>query len=119
MAEILCDSKSITITVAGEEADALWTIWRTPPTIPYGGEDWVGVRYKNLSTNDKHNVCVMLRDATGNVIDASPEGCRGTAITPAYKVAAGEIKEFEVWAKGLDTGTHNLKVVVCREIAWI
>ena len=118
MAEILCDSKSITITVAVEEADSFWTIWRTPPTIPSGGEDWIGVRYKNLSS-DKQGVCVMLKDAAGNVIDASPEGCRGTALTPSYGVSAGEVEEFKVWAKGLDTGTHNLKVVVCREETWL
>ena len=114
MAEILCDSKSITITVAGEEADAFWTIWRTPPTIPYGGEDWVGVRYKNTGTKAQ-NVCVMLQDASGHVIDASPELCRGIIGSPAYTVVAGEVKEFKVWAKNLASGEHNLKVRVCKE----
>ena len=61
MAEILCDSKSITITVAEEPPDvpdAFWTIWRTPPTIPFGGEDWIGVRYKNTGTKAQ-NVCAV------------------------------------------------------------
>ena len=127
MAEVLCDSKSVTITVAEGEADSFWTIWRIPPTIPYDDGDWIGVRYKNLSTK-KHNVCLMLKDAAGHVYDASPEGCRGGALDPAWDVAAGEVKEFKLMAKGdgldpiekgLAEGAHILRVVVCREEAWI
>ena len=111
MGEVLCDSREFTITViAPEEIKFTWSVWKIPG-IEVGGKDWLGIRYRN-DNSFEHEVCAMLQDMSGNVIDASPELCRESVLV-GHDIGAGITKELKVWMKNMPSTNIQVKVVVC------